>query len=168
MASWYVFEPPKTVPDTLDAANKAVFVKDGFSIGSFLLTPFWLLWQRMWLVFLFWLAAQVALLVLTLVFHLDEGISGVVSLLFSLCFALEANALRAWTLRGKGWRFMSIAVGHDLAEAEQRHFAERVIIEPAQPIAPPPPRSSHPGPTRPGEGHGGVLGVFPEPQGTRP
>jgi len=167
MASWYVFEPAATVPDTVDAARKAVFVKDGFSIGAFLFGPLWLLWRRMWLVFLFWLLAEIVLLLIARALHFDERLQGIVSLLFSICVSLEANALRAWTLRRKSWRFMGIAVGHKLDEAEQRHFATRTIIEPQRPT-PPPARSLPPGPTRPHEGHGGVLGVFPEPQGMRP
>ncbi|WP_413991334.1 DUF2628 domain-containing protein [Labrys okinawensis] len=166
MASWYVFEPPKTLPDTAEAAGKALFIKDGFSIGAFLLGPFWLLWRRMWLVFLFWLVAQIALLLIARVLHFDERLAGLVSLLFSLCVSLEANALRAWTLRRKGWRFLGLALGHSLVEAEQRHFSERTLVEPPKPL--PPARPRHPGPTRPHEGHDGVLGVFPDVQGSRP
>jgi Protein of unknown function (DUF2628) len=166
MASWYVFEPPGTVPHTVEAGAKTLFIKDGFSIGAFLLGPVWLLWRRMWLVLLFWLAAEIALLVIARLLHFDGRLAGFVTLLFNICVSLEANALRAWTLRGKGWRFLGLTVGRTITEAEQRHFAERTIIEPAKPK--PPSRPLHPGPTRPHEGHGGVLGVFPQAQEGRP
>ncbi|MDZ5450623.1 DUF2628 domain-containing protein [Labrys sp. ZIDIC5] len=176
MPSWFVFEPAKTAPDTLEAADKSVFVKDGFSLGAFLVTPVWLLWRRMWLVFLAWLGLQVALAVLTSTFSLDQRAAGIVSLLVSLCFALEANALRAWTMRRQGWRFTGVASGHTLDEAEQRHFEGRSLV--ASAAANPPTAGSRPlgqefpGPWSSALGRNGgspnVLGVFPEPHGTKP
>ena len=166
MASWTVFEPERTTPGNLAAADRSVFVKDGFNLAAFLIAPVWLLWRRMWLVFLFWLAAEIALAVIGRLLHFDETLRGVIALLFSLCASLEANALRAWTLRRKGWRFKGLAVGHNLPEAELRHFAERNLVEPAPP-APTRPRTPPPGPSRPHEGHAGVLGVFPQPEGPR-
>ncbi|MBP0582212.1 DUF2628 domain-containing protein [Labrys sp. LIt4] len=182
MPSWFVFEPAKTAPDTLEAADKSVFVKDGFSLGAFLVTPVWLLWRRMWLVFLAWLGLQVALAVLTSTFSLDQRAAGIVSLLVSLCFALEANALRAWTMRRQGWRFTGIASGHTLDEAEQRHFEGRTINLPNPPAAGQSwlGRSKHGQATSdrdfvgpwstpaPSSGSPSVLGVFPEPHGTKP
>lgn len=176
MPSWFVFEPAKTAPDTLEAADKSVFVKDGFSFGAFLVTPVWLLWRRMWLVFLAWLGLQVALAVLTSTLSLDQRAAGIVSLLVSLCFALEANALRAWTMRRQGWRFTGVATGHTLQEAEQRHFEGRSLVAPAAanpPAAGPrPPGQDFPGPWSSALGRNGgspnVLGVFPEPHGTKP
>ncbi|OCC02640.1 hypothetical protein BA190_23425 [Labrys sp. WJW] len=176
MPSWFVFEPAKTAPDTLEAADKSVFVKDGFSFGAFLVTPVWLLWRRMWLVFLAWLGLQVALAVLTSTFSLDQRAAGIVSLLVSLCFALEANALRAWTMRRQGWRFTGIATGHTLQEAEQRHFEGRSLAAPAAANPPTagtrPPGQEFPGPWSSALGRNSgspnVLGVFPEPHGTKP
>jgi hypothetical protein len=175
MPSWFVFEPAKTAPGTLEAADKAVFVKDGFSLGAFLVTPVWLLWRRMWLVFLAWLALQVALAVLTSALSLDQRAAAIISLLVSLCFALEANALRSWTMRRQGWRSTGIASGHTLDEAEQRHFEGRSLASPAVPNQPAPgqgtPNPEFPGPWSSALGHSGgspgVLGVFPEPHGTK-
>lgn len=171
MASWFVFEPAKTAPSTLEAADKSVFVKDGFSLGAFLVPPVWLLWRRMWLVFLAWLALQVALGAVTLMLSLDQRIAGVLSLLVSLAFALEANALRAWTMRRQGWRLTGIASGQTLDEAEQRHFEGHALAPPAAPDQPPPgPQSSGPWSSalRRSSTTPGVLGVFPEPHGLKP
>lgn len=173
MPSWFVFEPAKTAPGTLAAADKSVFVKDGFSLGAFLVTPVWLLWRKMWLVFLAWLALQVALAVLTTMLSLDQRAAGIVSLLVSLCFALEANALRSWTMRREGWRFAGIASGQSLDEAEQRHFEGRSIASPNPPASGQVlPGHEFPGPwsSALGQSSGspGVLGVFPEPHGTKP
>ena len=176
MPSWFVFEPAKTASGTLEAADKSVFVKDGFSLGAFLVTPVWLLWRKMWLVFLAWLALQVAIAVLTSVLSLDQRAAAIVSLLVSLCFALEANALRSWTMRRQGWRFTGIASGHSLDEAEQRHFEGRPLASPVAPNQPAPGQhtssTEFPGPWSSSVGQSGgspgVLGVFPEPHGRKP
>ena len=125
--SWSVFEPRHAAPETLAAADKSVFVKDGFSVGALLFAPIWLLWQRMWLVFLFWLVARIALSGIGIAFHFSDTLMTVLTLVFAVGFALEANQLRAWTLRGKGWRFTGVACGQDQTEAEYRHFVGRVL-----------------------------------------
>jgi hypothetical protein len=165
MASWSVFEPPATAPGTLAAADKSQFVKDGFSFGAFLVTPIWLLWRRMWLVFLLWLAGEIVVSGIGLALHLGEQATSILSLLFTVGFAIEANALRAWTLSRKGWRFAGIVCGRNLAEAEYRHFGGRSFAEPEAPLPPQGPRAV--GPSGPDDSHRGVLGVFPEPEGIR-
>jgi Protein of unknown function (DUF2628) len=134
--SWLVFEPQDAAPETLAAADKAVFIKDGFSIGAFLIAPVWLLWRRMWLVFIAWLVVYIALDRLGAVFHVGDILMSVLTLVLALGFALEANQLRAWTLRGKGWRFAGVACGNSRVEAEYRHFEGRNFdIAPAVPLA---------------------------------
>ena len=163
MASWTVYEPPQLPAGTLAAADKAVFIRDGFSWGAFLVPFFWLLWRRMWLVFLAWSAAAVALIALTAYAALPDAVSGIIDLLFGLAFALEAQALRGWSLARKGWHFVAVACGADQAEAEYRYF-DRFDVPP--PVAAPsgearPPRLSA------GPRTEAVLGVFPEPHGGR-
>ncbi len=78
-------------------------------------------------------------------------------------------------MRRQGWRFAGIACGQRLEEAEQRHFEGRSLDAPSAPNQPAPgqPASGHeyPGPwsSAPGGSGGtpGVLGVFPEPHGTK-
>ena len=156
MASWTVFEPPGAEPNSFEAADRSAFVKDGWCWPALLIPPVWLLWRRMWLVFLGWLLVMAAVAVAgTLAKVPDPLISGVEAL-FALWFALEANALRRWTLAGKGWRFAGIATGCDRIEAEHRFFERRADAAPFVPAATPVM------PTRQTEA---VLGVFPEPWG---
>ena len=167
MASFTVFEPGGTMPGSLEAADRAVFVRDGFSFAAFLFAPFWLLWRRMWLPFLLWLAFEVVLRLIGIAFHLDGAWWTALLALFAWAFALEANGLRCWTLRRRGWRFAGIACGHDLAEAESRHFEGRTFSGPDAPPFRPPPPQPPPVPPRRDAGQGAVLGLFPEPWGTR-
>ena len=158
MASWYVFEPPATAARSLAAAEKAVFIKDAFSWGAFLVPWAWLPWRRMWLVFLAWLAATVAIGIVTEILSVPDGLSALIQLVLSYVFALEANALRAWTMRRRGWNWAGIACGADQTEAEYRYHEGLAMPAPPRSAAGTLPAS------RPSDS---VLGVFPEPFGGR-
>jgi hypothetical protein len=81
--------------------------------------------------------------------------------LFALWFALEANAMRRWTLSRNGWRFAGVAAGADRVDAEQRFFERHAGA--MQGFIAPPPRS----PARPQDRSSEtVIGVFPEPAGS--
>ncbi|MDQ0467386.1 DUF2628 domain-containing protein [Labrys wisconsinensis] len=158
MASWSVFEPPASPPGSFEAADASAFVKDGWCWPALLIPPVWLLWRRMWLVFLGWLGALVAINLAGRLAQAPDAVTGGIEILFFLWFALEANALRRWTLAGKDWRFVGIATGSDRVEAEHRFFASRSTppVVPAEPTATPglSGRDAEP-----------VLGVFPHPWG---
>ena len=158
MAAWFVYEPPDSQPGSLDAANRDVFIKDAWSWGAFLFTPLWLLWRRMWLVFLGWLAAMLALALAAAALKGGGDVVGTLGFLLALWFGLEGNALRRMTLDRKGWRFAGLATGADRIDAEYRFFERRAAAP--QPAAPA-------GEARPllRRGPNEVLGVFPEPLG---
>jgi hypothetical protein len=162
MASFSVLEPPGTEPGSFAAADRSAFVKDGWCWPALFVPPIWLLWRRMWLVFLFWLVVVVAIGALSAISDLPDGASSLVTLAFFCWFALEANALRRWTLLSRGWRFAGLATGADRSDAEYRFFERR-----------PPSTVAFYGPAR---GHGAaqlassdaVIGMFPERWDGRP
>jgi hypothetical protein len=132
--------------------------------------PFWLLWHRLWLVALGWLI---------LVPGVEAGLArlGVArpSILFidivvAIFLGLEAASLRRWTLSRGNWRQLDLVIADDEDTAERRFFdrwvRQRGIADeprvdgsgqpPDQSFSNPPPLPS-----------GGILGLFPEPGGTR-
>lgn len=118
MATWIVYQPPA---ETLDAAaQRTVFVKDGVSLGALAIPALWLLYRRMWLVFLGWLAAAIAVALLA---SSLGPLAAALPVLFALGFALEANGLRGWTLERKGYRVVGIVNADTRSDAELRHFA---------------------------------------------
>ncbi|MBB5754093.1 DUF2628 domain-containing protein [Prosthecomicrobium pneumaticum] len=143
-------------PRDTDAADRLVFVKDGFCWPAFFLPLVWLLYRRMWIVFLGFVLVTAGLEFAGR--QLGEGISGLVAALAVLLFALEANALRRWTLSGRGWRTVGVASGRSIDEAELRFFAG--LDDPAPPEVPAAPRSPLAG--VPVTAHPPVLGLFPE------
>ena len=136
-------------------------MKDGWCWPALLFPPLWLVYRRMWLVLLGWLLVIAALSVAAVVLKPPAGIVPIVDALFAFWLALEANALRRWTLMRNGWRFRGLATGVDRVDAEQRFFAAGAgDIEGSVPA---PPSRSAPRARAPEA----VLGVFPEPYGSQ-
>jgi hypothetical protein len=162
MASWSVYEPRETEPQTFEAADRSAFVKDGWCWPALLIPPIWLVYRRMWLGLLGWLGVVAALSVAERMLAPPAGLVPALEVMFALWFALEANALRRWTLARQGWRFAGIAAGADRVDAEQRFFAGRTMDGF---VSSAPPRSTVNARSRSSEG---VIGVFPEPYGRGP
>jgi Protein of unknown function (DUF2628) len=171
MSVYAVYQPPLRPADNLPVTDRFVFVRDGFSWWAFLLTPFWMLRHRLWLV----LSVYVLVLAgIDAALHALGASTFTIVLagaLISLFVGLEAGTLRRWTLSGRGWRNVGVVSGHDAEEAERRFFDAWVRRTAAQRSAstqtsPPPPTS--PGPTDPFSAErSGVVGLFPEPGGHR-
>lgn len=120
MTVYVVMEPPAA--NSQERIEGALFVRDGFSFLAFLLPVVWLLARRLWI------EALVAL-ALILVVGLAAGRLGlgpgapILSVLVSLYFGLESNALRIAALRRRGWREWGPVQAHDREEAELRYAA---------------------------------------------
>jgi hypothetical protein len=138
-----------------------VFVKDGFCWPALFIPVFWLIFRRLWLVLLIYLAALAVLAVLGS-FAGDTASSALI-VLFALYFALEANGLRRWTIERRGGRLIGVVEARSREEAERRFFAAWVGA--AAPAAVPPvtapPRMAPPPPPAPGAPE--VVGLFPAP-----
>ncbi|MCB1443678.1 MAG: DUF2628 domain-containing protein [Methyloceanibacter sp.] len=121
MTVYSVYEPSGDA--SVEArAGRIAFVKEGFSWVALFVPLLWLLYQRMWLELVAYLAIFLSL---PLIFGTDptmKEIAGIVSLGLTLIFAFEANNLRGWAMRRRGFRFAGIASGRDRVEAETRFF----------------------------------------------
>jgi hypothetical protein len=156
MTIYTVLSPPagSAGPDP----DRFVFVKEGFCWPALAITAIWLLWRRMWLVFVLYLVAAAA--VLSLAGNMVLPVAWLTLLLFGFLVALEANNLRRWTLERRGYRFVGVASGDSRSDAEFRFFAgwagsglQRAPAEPAKP-----------GTAAWAESHE-VVGLFPNPGG---
>jgi hypothetical protein len=184
MAIYTVLAPAAGDGDAADPI-RTVFVKDGFAWPALFFAVVWLIYRRMWLVLILYVAITAAA---GFVLQRAGGDSaGFVVILLHFLFALEANNLRRWTLERRGFRFAGVAEGRTLEEAEIRYFAG---LEPGDPVtvatpAPPaPPPSSTPSTAvaiapaatpgvlyredavRPSAEAGDVVGLFPAPTAT--
>jgi hypothetical protein len=174
MAVYSVFEPPQRASRTAargaaraaspgaaaERAERFVFLRDGFSWGAFLFGPLWLLYRRLWLVLVGYVIVVAALHVGLFAARVGSGAEIVVSVLVALLLGFEASTLRRFKLVRRRWREIGIVTGDDLEHAERRFFDAWVAGEEARPAPPvtilrPPSPSSD------------VIGLFPEPGGSR-
>lgn len=158
MSVYMVMLPPEAEAATpsglpsLKAVDRVVFVRDGFATLAFLFTGFWLLWNRMWLPFLGYLA-------LTLGFELTglalgNTVPGIAAFLASLLIGLEAGNLRSWQLRRRGYHCAAIVDAANVSEAEIRYFQGTQSVHPVLP------RPQHPaGAAAPRIGTQSVVGL---------
>jgi Protein of unknown function (DUF2628) len=171
MSVYAVYQPPLRPTDNLPVTDRFVFVRDGFSWWAFLLTPFWMLRHRLWLV----LSVYVLVLAgIDAALHALGASTFTIVLagaLISLFVGLEAGTLRRWTLSGRGWRNVGVVSGHDAEEAERRFFdawVRRTAAQRSASTQTPPASPTSPGPTDPFSAErSGVVGLFPEPGGHR-
>jgi Zn-dependent protease with chaperone function len=120
MKTFIVMAPPEFEDIAGDPrqTDRLQFVPDRFSVPAFLFSLLWLLAYRMWLVLLGYLALTLVLELLAL--SVSQEIVGVVALMVALLFALEAQALRRWSLERKGWRVVGIVDAGSREDAELR------------------------------------------------
>jgi hypothetical protein len=158
------------------ATDRFAFVRDGFHFWAALLGPVWLVWHRLWLALIGWIAVAVAV---------DVGIARLgasgtaiffTNLLIALLMGFEASSIRRWTLSRRNWRQLDIVVARNQETAERRFFnrwaaAQRLVNDQTAVDrgAPPPTRDipgqgfSRPPPLPRNE----IIGLFPEPGASR-
>ena len=167
MAVYSVFEPPERGNGTVVNAERFAFVRDGFSFAAFVFGPLWMLWHRLWLVFVGYLGVGIFLAGAFHVLGTPGGARSLAGLLLSILVGLEASTLRRWTLIARGWRDHGIVVGDDLEAAERRFFSawvpatrDHATQPPTQPPLPPAPKLRMPA-------DNDVIGLFPQPGANR-
>lgn len=160
------------------AADKYVFVRDGFHFWAAAASAIWLLWHRLWLVLIGWIVLMTAVLFGMAALGAGAATMFAVNLLIAILMGLEAASLRRWTLSRGKWRQLDIVVADDEEAAEHRFFerwtgGHRSSLYDQRSVergAPPPTRNipgqpfSKPPPPLP---QGGIIGLFPEPGGQR-
>ncbi|MEH0074212.1 DUF2628 domain-containing protein [Pannonibacter sp. Pt2] len=138
MSTYMVMLPPEAEGRSLTPAmaQRAVFVRDGFSTPALVFTGIWMLVHRLWLPFLAYLTLSLVLELIAQNFI--QSAPGVVAFLTGVLIGLESGNLRRWSLERKGWIFAGVVTGQDREEAELRFFnayrpAQRPVETPAAP-----------------------------------
>lgn len=160
-----VYEPASDDEDIAARADRIAFVKEGFAWLALIVPALWLLYHRMWIEFVVFMA---------LIFGLEwafgadgQGaeIVGWLSLAITVLFAFEANDLRGWALRRRGYQFAGVASGRDRYAAERSFFESWLPRQrrPA-PLVPPSQKGAAPKGAKPSRGGEGdeVIGLFPQ------
>ncbi len=167
MPTYTVHAPPPRQGEAASAPERFVFVRDGFHVWAFLLTPFWLLWRRLWLAFALYLLASIVLAIGLRLIGAGATVQFLAGLLVALLIGFEASTLRRRKLAWRCWTMLGFVIGEDVEMAERRFFAEwskRATEAPPTPPAAPEPRTSMP---MRHDAPPDIIGLFPEPESPR-
>ncbi len=134
MTVYSVYEPTDAA-DLEARSDKVAFVKDGIAWFALIVPLLWLIYHRMWLELLAFLVIFMSLPVIFGSGPAGRELAGWASLGLTVLFAVEANDLRGWALRRKGFKFAGTAWGRDRIEAETQFFS-RWLPEQEKPSAP--------------------------------
>ena len=158
----YAVHAPGGRLDTPEAAEQAVFVREGFDKAAFAFGPFWLISHRLWRALAGWALVNAALLAAVVLLRPPVLAVSALGFLIALWLGLEAPALRAAALRRRGFALVDIAASVDEASGERAVFARWCEVAAASPA----PTDAAPArPARPVGVGAGVLGLFPAPGG---
>ncbi len=159
MAAFTVMTPPPS-GDFLSDVERAAFIKDGFSWPALFVPVLWAIYHRLWLALVLLLVAIAVIVIIAVDLNARAGaVAGVAS---ALLFALEANLLRRWTLKRRGWRMAGIVVGRNRDDNERRFF-ERWLEDRARPAEAP--KTDTGIRVTPASEDDEVVGLFPRPEG---
>lgn len=165
MTVYSVYEPPGSDADIEARADRIAFVKEGFNWPAFFVPLLWLIYQRMWLELIVFLAVIGALPLLLGPSDAGREMAGWISVGLTLLFAFEANDLRGWALQRRGYRLSGVVSGPDRIAAERSFFtawlpeqarASRRIVPRAMAA---PSKTARAAPSRSGGDE--VIGSFP-------
>lgn len=146
MTSYTIFRRPG------DGAEKAVFVKDGFSAPALLFTVLWALWHRMWVVAAIMLALMAALTLAVQSAGLNEAVAVAADIALGFLIGLEGATLRSWSLQRAGFAEVGVIEASSLENAELKYFH---AVAPAAAVA------TFPAPLRPAAtSQSDPLGLF--------
>lgn len=160
MKTYLVFEP-QAGNRTPEEADRVVFLLEKFSWPALVFGPLWLLWNRLWLGFAFWLAAAGLIAAAVAALRPGSFIQTLAAMAPSLILALEATELRRQKLLASGFREAGVVLAEDIESAERRFFDRWLSREKAKPLPPsslPPLPQPAPSP---------VIGFFPDPGAIR-
>jgi hypothetical protein len=168
----YTVHAPIANSVDLAATDRFAFVRDGFHLWAAVLGVVWLAWHRLWLALLGWIVLMAALDFGMVKLGVGGGAVLLVDILLALLLGFEAASLERWTLSRRNWRQLDIVIADDIEAAERRFFerwsARRGSVglngSATDRGAPPPTRDLPRPPPLPA---GGIIGLFPEPGGSR-
>jgi hypothetical protein len=139
--------------DDLATLERAVFVREGFSWAALIFGPLWLLWNRLWLALVVWLALEGALVIWNILSPPAHSVTAALLFLMHLALAFESSQLRRGALARRRFQYVGLVQGRRLMEAERAYFLGAIKERPNAPFE----ASGASTRTRPPE----MIGLFP-------
>ncbi len=171
MSIYTVHEPPLRAAEAAPNPERFVFVRDGFYFWAFVFSVLWMLWHRMWLILLIYVAVVVGLESALRYLGVSSPLLGLIGFLIALLVGIEAATLRRFKLARSGWKNIGVVSGDNLEDAERRFFDSWLRRasdpRPGPTASPPGPPAAPPSPTPHTSPAPDIIGLFPEPGAAR-
>jgi hypothetical protein len=163
LKTYLVFEPADGTGGA-ESADRVLFLREKFRWSALFFAPLWMLWHRLWLGLILWLAAVVAIAGAAYMAGLTPEAAAPLLWLPTLIVAFESTELLRRKLLRKGYREAAVKIGNNLEDAERRFFSEwsprRLKSSVPDNSAPAPALAVMPAPAL---AMSPVVGSFPEP-----
>jgi hypothetical protein len=98
-----------------------MLIRSGFSWAAALLTPFWLIWHRLWLGLGLYLLLMLPLGVLLEMIDIADPADLLIGAAIAFLSGCSGADFRRWTLARNGWRLAAVVAANDAWEAELRY-----------------------------------------------
>ena len=165
----YTVHAPLAGRDGSAAADRFVFVRDGFHLWAAVFGALWFLVHRLWLALVAYLVVMTLATVGVAMLPIGNDIRTLILVMVALLVGFEAASLWRWTLSRGRWRQIDVVVARNRHDAEHRFF-ERWMAGGAAATdsragdrgGAAPPKTF--GPTG---GAGEIMGLFPQPGSSR-
>jgi hypothetical protein len=131
-----VYEPPQTSGDRADRAERLVFIKDSFTWTAAILPAVWLLFKRLWLELLAFVAIAAAVSWGVEAAGGPAALGALPLLIVQIVLGYEAPAIQGAALERRGWRFAGTVAGRDRLECERRFLESWLPAQPADQFPP--------------------------------
>lgn len=130
MKTFSIYEPPKAASDRLDRAESLVFVKEGFTWTAMAFAPVWMLFNRLWLAFLAYLAALILIRTGAWAFNIGPATMNLAIIALHVLIGFEADSIKRLTLEWQGWNWAGTVAGRSASECERRFFDDWLPRQP--------------------------------------
>jgi hypothetical protein len=166
LKTYLVFEPADGTGGA-ESADRVLFLREKFRWSALFFAPLWMLWHRLWLGLILWLAAEIVIAGAAYAAGLTPEAAAPLLWLPTLIVAFESTELLRRKLLRKGYREAAVKIGNNLEDAERRFFSEW-SLRPQSRLISSVPKKSAPAPapavmSAPALATSPVVGSFPEP-----
>ncbi len=108
-------------PEKPDPADRVELVREGFTVWAFLFHVFWLLYNRLWLATLGYMAILMCLMLFAEAFHISQISFGMLQLFMQVTLGFVAHDLRRSKLRRRGYVMESVVAAETELNAQRRY-----------------------------------------------
>ena len=111
-----------------EALEKAVFLRDGFSIGAFIFGPLWLVWNRAFLAAGLWFALITTLAFGGTALGVRPEATALINFALAIALGFEGVRLLVCALERRGFRERAVVACDSAQEAEEVFFHNRSVV----------------------------------------